>query len=90
MDIESINSDVKTAFLTILSINEKDQEKEISRLYDVDCRLENSYLILQGREGEWFRETREIVWLERKGKANCSCSCWQKSSRAMGRCREII
>ena len=68
MDIESINSDVKTAFLTILSINEKDQEKEISRLYDVDCRLENSYLILQGREGEWFRETREIVWLERKGK----------------------
>lgn len=58
MDIQSINSDVKTAFLTILSVNEKDQEKAISRLYDVDCRLENSYLILQGREGEWFGRQR--------------------------------
>ncbi len=51
MDVENINKDLKAAFLNILSINETEQEKAILAVYDPDCRLENSYLILQGREG---------------------------------------
>lgn len=49
MDIYNINAEVKSSFLKILCIDEKSQEEEILRVYDIDCHLENSYMILQGR-----------------------------------------
>jgi hypothetical protein len=53
MEIENINSEIKSVLLKILSIDENVQEKEILRVYDSDCHLENSYLVLQGRPGKW-------------------------------------
>ena len=57
MEIENINSEIKSVLLKILSIDENVQEKEILRVYDSDCHLENSYLILQGRPGKWIEKS---------------------------------
>ncbi|KAL2914927.1 hypothetical protein HK105_205470 [Polyrhizophydium stewartii] len=50
MDAASISAEVKAAFVDIVSKDTERQRAAIERIYDPDCRLQNSYLVLQGRD----------------------------------------
>ncbi|KAI8924749.1 hypothetical protein BC831DRAFT_463909, partial [Entophlyctis helioformis] len=50
MDIANIQTEIRTALADIISKDTAKQRIAIERIYDAECRLQNPYLVLQGRE----------------------------------------